>query len=258
MSATLRENTEYMRLLFTADLHGLNAAYQRFAELLLSGGFDVGVLAGDLMGFPSDAEIEVSRNKLNQDPDESAAGRGDEEADRIAEHALKNKERYYKSLIKKARKPIVFVMGNDDGILGQGIAWTNEGMFVDISQRRAKHGKYNFVGYHYTSPFVGGSFEKTLPDQRQDFAMLRHLIDQNTILVTHGPPFGILDTGGDGEHYGSKALRDLVDSTSPRLHLFGHIHHSHGRSDNSINGAYPHVRRFVAVDVDTLQVEFIA
>jgi len=154
-------------------------------------------------------------------------------------------------------EPIVFVMGNDDGILGQGIAWTNEGMFVDINERRAKHGKYNFVGYHFTSPFVGGSFERILPRQRQDLAILRNLIDHNMTLVTHGPPLAILDVGSDGRHYGSKALRELVDSTSPSLHLFGHIHKSYGSIGNTINGAYPHVRKLVTVDVDTLQVEFI-
>ena len=48
------------------------------------------------------------------------------------------------------------------------------------------------------------------------------------ILVTHGPPFGILDFVQRGEHAGCKDLRDAVERIKPRLHVFGHIHSGHG------------------------------
>lgn len=159
----------------------------------------------------------------------TAQGR-DREIARVTEHALLRKQEQSRVLVGESRKPIVFVMGDDDGILGQGLAWTSEGMFVDINQRRARFGRTNPVGYHLTSPFVGGTFERILSQQRQDFSRLRGLIDDNTILVTHGRPSGILDVGSDGQHYGSRALRELVDSALPRLHLFGHTQRSHGVS----------------------------
>ena len=51
------------------------------------------------------------------------------------------------------------------------------------------------------------------------------------VLVTHTPPYGILDFD-DNIHYGSETLLQRVVEISPRLHLFGHIHRQHGTTDN--------------------------
>lgn len=51
--------------------------------------------------------------------------------------------------------------------------------------------------------------------------------DGTDILITHTPPFGVLDFD-DGIHYGSKELLDRVRTADVRLHLFGHIHRAHG------------------------------
>ena len=49
------------------------------------------------------------------------------------------------------------------------------------------------------------------------------------VLITHGPPHGILDfTFEDKEHVGCKALSDVVMQIKPKLHVFGHIHCQHG------------------------------
>jgi predicted phosphohydrolase len=48
------------------------------------------------------------------------------------------------------------------------------------------------------------------------------------ILVTHGPPFGILDDVPRSEHVGCEALLDAVQWVKPLLHVFGHIHYSYG------------------------------
>jgi Icc-related predicted phosphoesterase len=44
------------------------------------------------------------------------------------------------------------------------------------------------------------------------------------IVVTHGPPYGILDQNLEGEHCGSRALLKHIQRVKPRLHCFGHIH----------------------------------
>lgn len=49
------------------------------------------------------------------------------------------------------------------------------------------------------------------------------------ILVTHGPPRGILDRTRHGEHVGCDDLLAAVERLRPRLHVFGHIHESAGR-----------------------------
>lgn len=55
-------------------------------------------------------------------------------------------------------------------------------------------------------------------------------IDPRTdILVSHGPPRGILDRTLGGEYVGSPSLRARIRAVAPRLVVFGHIHEAHGR-----------------------------
>jgi predicted phosphohydrolase len=51
------------------------------------------------------------------------------------------------------------------------------------------------------------------------------------ILITHGPPYGILDQNPSGEHCGCEELRAAVERIQPRLHIFGHIHQGYGTLD---------------------------
>lgn len=51
------------------------------------------------------------------------------------------------------------------------------------------------------------------------------------VLITHCPPFGILDFD-DGINYGSEELLDSLSNANTRLHLFGHIHRQHGTTTN--------------------------
>jgi Icc-related predicted phosphoesterase len=48
------------------------------------------------------------------------------------------------------------------------------------------------------------------------------------ILVTHGPPRGILDVTDRGEAVGCDDLREAVFRVRPKLHVFGHIHEAYG------------------------------
>ncbi|RLN49304.1 hypothetical protein BBJ28_00007189 [Nothophytophthora sp. Chile5] len=49
------------------------------------------------------------------------------------------------------------------------------------------------------------------------------------VLVTHGPPNGILDKTVTGLHVGSETLlREIMSRVRPRFHIFGHIHEAYG------------------------------
>lgn len=55
------------------------------------------------------------------------------------------------------------------------------------------------------------------------------LIPEHTdVLVTHGPPMGVLDRTYAGEPVGCEELRAAVARVRPRLHVFGHIHEGYG------------------------------
>jgi Icc-related predicted phosphoesterase len=54
--------------------------------------------------------------------------------------------------------------------------------------------------------------------------------DQTEVLITHGPPFGILDKENIlAEHMGCMQLTKAVQRVRLRLHIFGHIHGGRGR-----------------------------
>lgn len=48
------------------------------------------------------------------------------------------------------------------------------------------------------------------------------------LLLTHGPPFGVLDRTARGEAVGCEELRKAVARLRPRVHVFGHIHEDPG------------------------------
>lgn len=52
--------------------------------------------------------------------------------------------------------------------------------------------------------------------------------DDTDILITHGPPFGILDDTIQGTRVGCEDLYIRVLQIKPKLHVFGHIHFGYG------------------------------
>jgi predicted phosphodiesterase len=50
------------------------------------------------------------------------------------------------------------------------------------------------------------------------------------VLITHGPPYGILDkTVREGWNVGCRLLKERVDQVKPQVHAFGHIHEGMGQ-----------------------------
>jgi len=78
------------------------------------------------------------------------------------------------------------------------------------------------------TPLYGGAFGKSSPaDRARHWAKVP--ADTN-ILITHGPPFGILDLSpGQPERMGDPELLTRVrELRSLRLHSFGHVHGGYG------------------------------
>jgi Icc-related predicted phosphoesterase len=77
------------------------------------------------------------------------------------------------------------------------------------------------------TPLYGGAFGlSSAKDRKRLYAQIPQDIN---VLITHGPPFGILDTAPiSGLHEGCRELLDAVDLVRPKLHVFGHIHTAYG------------------------------
>jgi Icc-related predicted phosphoesterase len=78
------------------------------------------------------------------------------------------------------------------------------------------------------TPLYGAAFGKSSAKDRERH--WRKVPNDTHVLVTHGPPFGILDRPSDeAERMGDPELRNRVSGLpSLRLHVFGHVHGAHG------------------------------
>lgn len=94
------------------------------------------------------------------------------------------------------------------------------------------------------------------PVQSNCWEVIPHSMD---VLITHGPPSGILDLTETGSHAGCEVLRQRVEEAPPRLHCFGHIHHSYGivrgaktvfANAASVNELYQPINKPIVIDID--------
>lgn len=85
------------------------------------------------------------------------------------------------------------------------------------------------------------------------------------VLITHGPPHGILDQVRGGTHLGCEELKLRLAAVRPRVHVFGHIHDAYGvaRSNTAVyvNGCscdenYRPTHRPIVLDLNPESVEF--
>jgi len=93
---------------------------------------------------------------------------------------------------------------------------------------QAKEGgrTWKVYGSPGTPDFGGMAF---MYDREKDGPMLAGAIPEDTdILVTHGPPHGILDEALGKTRAGCEDLMARVGEVKPRLHAFGHIHQAYG------------------------------
>lgn len=73
--------------------------------------------------------------------------------------------------------------------------------------------------------FVGLGGNRFSDDEIKE---VKSLLDENSIFVTHLPPYKVLDNAIFGIHAGSREIRQIIEEKKPRLHLCGHIHERPG------------------------------
>jgi Icc-related predicted phosphoesterase len=91
-----------------------------------------------------------------------------------------------------------------------------------------------FYGSPYTPEFFNWAF--MLPRGEALRAKWSHIPNDVDVLITHGPPYQILDLTLHGEHAGCEALAERMAELKPRLHVFGHIHEGYGIRDDANSG----------------------
>ena len=90
-------------------------------------------------------------------------------------------------------------------------------------------GGLKFWGSPVQPEFMDWAFNvKRGPDIKKYWDMIP---DDTDVLITHGPPWGLLDQirpGREVEHLGCGELLKAVRRVKPKLHVFGHIHGGYG------------------------------
>jgi Icc-related predicted phosphoesterase len=88
-----------------------------------------------------------------------------------------------------------------------------------------------FWGSPVTQPFNEWAFNWN-SEKRQ--ALYDSIPDEIDVLITHGPPFSILDKDDGGYTFGCTHLREAVLRIKPQIHCFGHLHPSYGTYKDDI------------------------
>lgn len=193
-----------MRLVVISDTHGLHHRIEGLPD------GDVLVHAGDFMNSGYDVQEILSFNRW------------------LGEQSFKhrvvcggNHDRYFEAAPHQAR-----------ALLNNATYLENSGVMID---------NVTFWGSPYTPEFLNWAFMYSRGASAQRYwSQIPHNLD---VLITHGPPFGVLDQTAPGEaHLGCEELLKAVEEKKPRVHLFGHIHGGAGIFQNEathfVNAAY--------------------
>jgi Icc-related predicted phosphoesterase len=179
-----------MKLTFFSDTH------RNHDKLQFNGG-DVLVFCGDLTSRGSLADVESFANftsKLDYQHKVVIAGNHD--------FCFENQER---ALAERIFKDHGLIYLNDSGVEINGV---------------------KFWGSPIQPWFHNWAFNRARGEAiKKHWDLIPNDID---ILITHGPPAGVLDLCHHGERVGCADLLMSVAAIKPRVHAFGHIHECYG------------------------------
>jgi len=235
-----------MKIIYSADLHGLELLYIQLLDLARDEKAETIIIGGDILPKhgPFQTSIEDQRD------------------------FIKGFLRSYLSEIhsKLESVQIYGMMGNDDWLINTPHLeeLEKEGLFRPLHNRKWRLGDgMEIVGYGNVPPtsfsikdgeridIVGAPMEPQTHTAcistragitqlnpnfyfRRNLTMEEELTQlpvpesfQKTIYVMHAPPFQTnLDHLYDGRHIGSRSIRQFIEKNQPYLTLHGHIHES--------------------------------
>ena len=122
--------------------------------------------------------------------------------------------------------PNAFIVpGNwDNEQVGQVLSKSSQ----SVHERRVEIGDgLNVVGFGYSPPSPFFTYGE-LSEEEIYSRMKKLKIDGNTLLLTHAPPKGHLDTGSMGRHIGSESILKIILERKPLAAFFGHAHEALG------------------------------
>lgn len=138
---------------------------------------------------------------------------------------------FYRWLLSQPHKCKVIIAGNHDLGLENGDAPKppiSRGLHY-LENSGVEIEGFKFWGSPLTPQFGNWAFMRERGDE---IAKYWNMIPSDTdVLITHGPPLGILDKTPPrwgSINAGCYDLMSAVNRVAPKLHVFGHIHHGYG------------------------------
>ncbi len=132
-------------------------------------------------------------------------------------------------ILRKVRLPVILVAGNHetaDELRAACRGWSSVYILHGTKVTLANLTFFGIGGGIPVTPFGAWSHDFS-EDQA---AELLKDCPSHCVLVSHSPPYGVVDTAFAGKHLGSTAVRDAVLRAQPRLVVCGHIHESGGQT----------------------------
>ena len=112
----------------------------------------------------------------------------------------------------------IFIAGNhDDCLFGAKIDELPENCFYLCNSGVTIEGVKFYGVPMFMEDAMSGDYDRNIQKIPSD----------TDILITHQPPYGILDFSAN-IRYGDHKLLEIVLKTKPKYHLFGHIHGAYG------------------------------
>lgn len=131
----------------------------------------------------------------------------------------------------------VYVPGNHDTAMEAELI--DEGSFENINflfHEALEIEGIRMFGSPYTPAFYDWAYNST---EEELIELWKQIPSHLDILITHGPPKGILDRCADGYRAGCEHLLWEVDvAGGPKYHVFGHIHEDGGKQEVHNNTTY--------------------
>jgi len=140
---------------------------------------------------------------------------------------------YYEWLKTLKYRKIIYIAGNHDGFLTQCVNSTDAKMmgfeeeeFEYLCDSGTEFEGIKIYGSPWTPRFYDWYFMKnTKGELKERWDLIPKDID---ILITHGPPFGILDHNKALNRCGCDQLLKAIKRVKPKYNIFGHIHGGYG------------------------------
>jgi len=132
---------------------------------------------------------------------------------------------------------IIFIAGNHDFLFENEPLMAKELLkefprLVYLEDSAVEVKGLKIWGSPYTPWFHNWAFNLFEPELAKQW---QQIPDDTDIVMTHGPPHGILDhTLGSysrpGERTGCPYLKKRIEEIKPKYHIFGHIHEEYGKA----------------------------